>query len=129
MIFSSLVLILLQVISQISCETRPNVVIIMVDDLGWNDVGFHGHNSEILTPNIDALAYSGVILNRFYTAPLCTPSRTSFMTGKYPTRVGMSHYVIYRCDCCAKIFVSGINKCSFFFTVTFSDEPVSLINL
>ncbi|WP_308991095.1 arylsulfatase [Mariniflexile litorale] len=64
-----------------------NVLIIIADDAGWNDVGYNG--SEINTPNIDWLANNGVQLNRFYANPTCSPSRVSLLTGMPASRIGI----------------------------------------
>ncbi|KAF4519023.1 hypothetical protein B566_EDAN009786 [Ephemera danica] len=69
----------------------PNIIFILADDLGWNDVGFTG-NSEFQTPNIDALAYNGRILTRYYSLPFCTPSRSALYTSRYASRSGMQGY-------------------------------------
>jgi len=71
---------------------KPNIVIILADDLGWGDVGFHG--SSIKTPNIDELSRTGIQLDRFYVAPISSPTRTGLMTGKYPNRLGIRNDVI-----------------------------------
>ena len=60
----------------------------MVDDLGWNDVGYHG--SEIYTPNLDELADNGVKLENYYTAPVCGPTRAQLLTGGLCTYVPRS---------------------------------------
>jgi arylsulfatase A-like enzyme len=63
---------------------RPNIVMIVADDLGWNDVGYHG--SEIRTPNLDALAAGGVQLDHYYVWPVCSPTRTALLTSRNPSR-------------------------------------------
>jgi arylsulfatase A-like enzyme len=71
---------------------RPNVIVIIADDLGWADVGWHG--SEIKTPHLDKLADLGAKLEQFYVLPVCTPTRAALMTGRYPIRHGLQVGVV-----------------------------------
>lgn len=64
---------------------RPNIVLILADDMGWSDLGCYG--SEIPTPNIDSLSRQGMQATRCYTASRCSPSRASIMTGCEPHKV------------------------------------------
>ncbi|XP_017926471.3 arylsulfatase D [Manacus vitellinus] len=83
-------------VTQLSIITRPNIVLLMADDLGIGDVGCYG-NDTIRTPNIDRLAKEGVKLTQHIAAaPLCTPSRAAFLTGRYPLRSGMDATNNYR---------------------------------
>lgn len=61
--------------------------------LGWNDVSFHG-GCDFPTPNIDALQKEALTLNNYYTQHLCSPTRSTIMTGLYPIHTGLQHYVI-----------------------------------
>ena len=67
---------------------RPNVVLIITDDVGYGDFGSYGA-TDIRTPNVDRLVREGVKLTDFYAAPQCTPTRTSLITGRYQQRVGL----------------------------------------
>jgi arylsulfatase A-like enzyme len=69
-------------------QAKPNVLAIVADDLGYADIGIHG-GKDVPTPNIDALAASGVrCTNGYVSAPYCSPSRAGFLTGRYQTRFG-----------------------------------------
>lgn len=68
---------------------RPNIVLMMADDLGWGDVGFNG-NTTVRTPHLDAMAAKGLKFTRFYAAaPVCSPTRGSCLTGRHPYRYGI----------------------------------------
>jgi arylsulfatase A-like enzyme len=77
----------------LAAEGRPNVVVFLADDLGWSDVGFHGEE-VIETPSLDRLAAEGVQLDRFYSTPICSPTRAALMTGRDPMRLGVAYGVI-----------------------------------
>lgn len=83
----SLVLLTLSQLSQAQTKNHPNVVFFLVDDLGWTDLGSFG--SEFYeTPNLDRLVKSGIKFTQAYTAsPVCSPTRASIMTGKYPSKL------------------------------------------
>lgn len=71
----------------------PNIVYIVADDLGWQDVGFQG-SQDIRTPHLDRLAANSARLKSFYVQPMCTPTRAALMTGRYPFRYGLQTIVI-----------------------------------
>ncbi|KAK7476920.1 hypothetical protein BaRGS_00031859 [Batillaria attramentaria] len=70
----------------------PHIVFVVADDLGWNDVSFRA--TDMHTPNIDRMAREGIILNSSYVQPLCSPSRSAWMSGFFPFHTGLQHAVI-----------------------------------
>ncbi len=98
-------LILLVQLSLLSLESRgqdefksqknPNILLILTDDLGYHDVSYYG-TADVQTPNIDALARSGMRFDQFLTnSPVCSPTRASLLSGKYPDRVGVPGLIRY----------------------------------
>ena len=73
-------------------ESKPNVIIFLVDDLGWADISLRG--APIDTPGIDSIFQEGVTLERFYATPICSPTRAALMTGRDPLRLGISYSVV-----------------------------------
>ena len=68
-------------------RAKPNIVFILLDDVGWADVGYN--SQDIPTPFLDSLAWSGVKLTNYYVHPTCTPSRAALLTGRYASNVGL----------------------------------------
>ncbi len=72
-----------------SGQMRPNIVLMMADDLGWGDTGFNG-NRVIKTPNLDQMSREGITFTRFYAASsVCSPTRGACLTGRHPYRYGV----------------------------------------
>lgn len=90
----AIAILLLACVSQTGAfaSQKPNIVLLVADDLGYGDVGYHG--SRIRTPHIDDLAKRGVRLEQFYVQPVCSPTRAALMTGRYPLRYGMQVGVV-----------------------------------
>ncbi|KAK7488997.1 hypothetical protein BaRGS_00017451 [Batillaria attramentaria] len=71
---------------------QPNIVFVLADDYGYHDVGYHG--SRIRTPTLDRLASEGVRLENYYVQPICTPTRSQLMSGRYQIHTGLQHSII-----------------------------------
>ncbi|RMG67823.1 MAG: sulfatase, partial [Bacteroidetes bacterium] len=70
--------------------SRPNVLLIQLDDLGWDDLGLHG-NPYLHTPHLDQLGRAALRFDRFYVHAVCAPTRASLLTGRHFLRTGVSH--------------------------------------
>ena len=78
----SVALTVILVVQCSSAPTKPNIVFVLADDLGYADIGYHGGAGQIKTPALDKLAYDGVRLENYYVQPVCTPTRSALMTGQ-----------------------------------------------
>src|SRR5215208_6552521 len=84
----SLAAVALTALAVCAADKKPNVIVLLSDDVGYGEYGFQG-NKEIPTPNIDSIAKNGVRFTQGYVAATyCSPCRAGFLTGKYPTRFG-----------------------------------------
>jgi len=79
---------MLPVLASIAASRPPHIAFVVADDLGWNDVGFHG-SKQVRTPHIDKLAAEGIVLDRYYVQHECSPSRASFLTGRHVAHTGI----------------------------------------
>ena len=90
-----LFLVLLGTCTGVTADDRPHIVLVMADDHGYGDTGFTGH-PFVRTPNLDAMAKRGVVFDRFYaSAPVCSPTRASFLTGRHPFRTNVPNHGHY----------------------------------
>lgn len=76
-------------LASVAAQARPNILIILSDDMGFSDIGCYG--SEISTPNLDSLAADGVHFTQFYNNARCSPTWASLLTGLYPHQAGIGH--------------------------------------
>lgn len=81
-------LIVLLLFCTLNAADRPNVIVILTDDQGWGDLSSKG-NLDISTPNIDSIGNDGAVFENFYVAPVCSPTRSEFLTGRYSFRSGI----------------------------------------
>ena len=84
---------MLALLANVTAKKAPNIIFIVADDLGWNDISLNG-SPQIPTPNIDSLAKDGVVLSNYYASPDCSPSRSAILTGRHAIHTVCSHIYI-----------------------------------
>ena len=90
---SSFSILFLLVVTVCDDKQQPNIIFALIDDLGWNDIGYH-NGCDYPSPNIDKLAKDGLELNNYYIQHICSPTRSALMSGRYPIHTGLQHGVI-----------------------------------
>ncbi len=75
-------------------STKPNFVLIVADDLGWNSLGYTDTDMAFASPTLTALASQGITMSNFYAQEVCSPSRASLLTGRYPLTSGMQYGMV-----------------------------------
>ncbi len=91
--FAAVAVLVIGLVTPAAAQARPNVVFILIDDLGWADLGCYG-NEYNETPHLDRLAREGLRFTQAYAAaPLCSPTRAAILTGKYPARLGITDWI------------------------------------
>lgn len=120
-LYSSVFVIQNVLVKAIDKELQPNIILILADDLGYGDLGSYG-SPTISTPNIDKLAMEGVKFTQYYVAaPICTPSRSSMLTGKLPVRNGIYANFTYPLDDIFRVFYPSSVNCLSENEVTLAD--------
>ena len=78
-------------------QAPPNIVFFLIDDYGHTDIGYHNaaYDNPLRTPNLDALALDGIRLESYYVQPICTPTRSQLLSGRYQIHTGLQHGVIH----------------------------------
>ena len=81
-------------VAALALASQPNVLVVLLDDLGYGDIGYNNPEMAMATPTLDRLANAGVRLEQFYSSPTCTASRAALLTGMYPMRLGLQAQVV-----------------------------------
>lgn len=93
-LFFSIIFLMISLVGFAAKENKPNIVFIFIDDLGYSDVGYMQNKAGIKTPHIDQLASEGMIFtNAYASCPVCSPTRASVMTGKYPAKLKLTCHI------------------------------------
>ena len=81
--------------SQAKNNTKPHLIFILIDDLGFNDFSYRSSDlRDVAWKNVNNLLSDSIKIDTYYTQAICTPTRGAFMTGRYPARLGLNHGVI-----------------------------------
>ncbi|XP_050416097.2 arylsulfatase J [Patella vulgata] len=91
--FSIINIVLLSGIIHCVSSKQPNILLVVADDYGFHDIGYH--NSEIKTPTLNRLAGEGIKLENYYVQPICTPTRSQLLSGRYQIHTGLQHSIIW----------------------------------